>query len=173
MNVTAAVLHDFKTLVRQHGMSEDTIIMNQNKGTNTDIQEKHRCNYLPKWWMHSILVSQWGCIHNMKVDKSWKVETILPSSQVSVFQASRWQSLRYVLHTVMCSNDILRPQICICAEIGQSPVVCLSDFGEVDKTRGATCGRTLVMFGQARATHRLKVTLLSIHSLYTDSASHN
>lgn len=33
-NVTAAVLDDFKTLVRQHGMSDDTIVMNQNKGTN-------------------------------------------------------------------------------------------------------------------------------------------
>ncbi len=32
----AAVLDDFKTLVRQQGMSDDTIIMNQNKGTNTD-----------------------------------------------------------------------------------------------------------------------------------------
>ncbi|XP_076613521.1 protein AMBP-like [Chaetodon auriga] len=31
MNVTAAVLDDFKTLVRQHGMSDETIIMNQNK----------------------------------------------------------------------------------------------------------------------------------------------
>lgn len=34
MNVAAAVLDDFKALVRQHGMSDDTIIMNQNKGTN-------------------------------------------------------------------------------------------------------------------------------------------
>ncbi|XP_045923609.1 protein AMBP-like [Micropterus dolomieu] len=32
MNVKAAVLDDFKTLVRQHGLSDDTIIMNQNKG---------------------------------------------------------------------------------------------------------------------------------------------
>ncbi|XP_038589582.1 protein AMBP-like isoform X2 [Micropterus salmoides] len=31
MNVRAAVLDDFKTLVRQHGLSDDTIIMNQNK----------------------------------------------------------------------------------------------------------------------------------------------
>ncbi|XP_070845250.1 protein AMBP-like [Chaetodon trifascialis] len=31
MNVTAAVLDDFKTVVRQHGMSDETIIMNQNK----------------------------------------------------------------------------------------------------------------------------------------------
>ncbi|XP_044029131.1 protein AMBP-like isoform X2 [Siniperca chuatsi] len=32
MNVRAALLDDFKTLVRQHGMSDDTFIMNQNKG---------------------------------------------------------------------------------------------------------------------------------------------
>ncbi|XP_049908822.1 protein AMBP-like isoform X1 [Epinephelus moara] len=32
MSVRAAVLEDFKTLVRQHGVSDDTIIMNQNKG---------------------------------------------------------------------------------------------------------------------------------------------
>lgn len=34
MNVTAAVLDSFKTLVRQHGMSDDAVIMNQNEGTN-------------------------------------------------------------------------------------------------------------------------------------------
>ncbi|XP_036973470.1 protein AMBP-like [Acanthopagrus latus] len=33
MNVTAAVLDDFKTLVREHGMTSDAIIMNQNKGS--------------------------------------------------------------------------------------------------------------------------------------------
>lgn len=33
MNVRAAVLDDFKTLVRQQGMSDDTIIIKQNKGT--------------------------------------------------------------------------------------------------------------------------------------------
>nr|XP_046230206.1 protein AMBP-like [Scatophagus argus]XP_046230208.1 protein AMBP-like [Scatophagus argus] len=32
LNVTAAGLDNFKTLVRQHGMSDNTIIMNQNKG---------------------------------------------------------------------------------------------------------------------------------------------
>lgn len=32
MSVRATVLEDFKTLVRQHGVSDDTIIMNQNKG---------------------------------------------------------------------------------------------------------------------------------------------
>lgn len=31
-NVTTAVLDDFKSLVRQHGLSDNTIIMNQNKG---------------------------------------------------------------------------------------------------------------------------------------------
>ncbi|KAM6901542.1 protein AMBP-like isoform 2-T2 [Lycodopsis pacificus] len=32
MSVRATVLDDFKTLVRQHGVSDDAIIMNQNKG---------------------------------------------------------------------------------------------------------------------------------------------
>ncbi|KAG8010637.1 Protein AMBP [Nibea albiflora] len=32
MNVTAAVLDSFKALVRQHGMSDDAVIMNQNEG---------------------------------------------------------------------------------------------------------------------------------------------
>lgn len=32
VNVTAPVLEDFKTLVTEHGMDADTIIMNQDKG---------------------------------------------------------------------------------------------------------------------------------------------
>lgn len=40
MNVTAAVLDDFKTLVRSHGMSVDTIIMNQSKGTHSHTHRK-------------------------------------------------------------------------------------------------------------------------------------
>lgn len=45
-NVMTAVLDDFKSLVRQHGMSDNTIIMNQNKGKNINV------------------MSQWACIHN-------------------------------------------------------------------------------------------------------------
>lgn len=33
VNVTAPVLEDFKTLVTEHGMDADAIIMNQDKGT--------------------------------------------------------------------------------------------------------------------------------------------
>lgn len=33
VNVTAPVFEDFKTLVAEHGMDADTIIMNQDKGT--------------------------------------------------------------------------------------------------------------------------------------------
>lgn len=33
VNVTAPVLEDFKTLVTEHGMDANTIIMNQDKGT--------------------------------------------------------------------------------------------------------------------------------------------
>lgn len=42
MNVTAAVLDDYKILVREHGMTGNAIIMNQNKGTNSYIQDEHR-----------------------------------------------------------------------------------------------------------------------------------
>lgn len=49
MNVTAAVLDDYKILIREHGMTGDAIIMNQNKGTNSYIQDEHRCNESNSW----------------------------------------------------------------------------------------------------------------------------
>lgn len=33
MEVTSAVLDDFKKLVEEHGMSGDTVVVNQNNGT--------------------------------------------------------------------------------------------------------------------------------------------
>lgn len=44
MNVTAAVLDDYKTLVRQHGVSDDDIIMNQDKGDTKSL--KHELHFL-------------------------------------------------------------------------------------------------------------------------------
>ena len=36
MNVTAAVMDDFESLVMKHGIEADTIIINQDEGTETD-----------------------------------------------------------------------------------------------------------------------------------------
>lgn len=37
MNLSAAVLAHFKTLVTQQGLSEDGIIFNENKGSNASL----------------------------------------------------------------------------------------------------------------------------------------
>lgn len=39
MEVTSAVLDDFKKLVEEHGISANTIIINQNNGTETAHRE--------------------------------------------------------------------------------------------------------------------------------------
>lgn len=104
---------------------------------------------------------QWVC-------KSWLSETFLPSSQVSAFQASRWRSLRYVIHTATCGKS--SPKITDgswCWTWRSPPVgvflLCLLGLAEVN-SYGATCGRTLVLFAQVRLTHWVKVTSPWPHS---------
>ncbi|XP_056875607.1 protein AMBP [Takifugu flavidus] len=85
MNVTSALLDDFKQLVEEHGISGDTIIINQNNGT----EEKNRRECVPEGAVYRSLPP--GSL--IKLKRGCRTEFLFLEFSISDFRMQKAASL--------------------------------------------------------------------------------